>query len=53
MDKGNNDDNTMYGEDVTEKWMTATQNASALGKAYRKGYYDALQRQEERNDKEL
>ena len=35
---------TLYGEDVTEKWLTATQNSSALEKAYRKGYYDALQR---------
>ena len=34
----------MYGEDVTEKWLTATQNTSALEKAYRKGYYDAMQR---------
>lgn len=34
---------TLYGEDVTEKWLTATQNAAALEKAYRKGYYDALQ----------
>lgn len=33
---------TLYGEDVTEKWVTATQNASALEKAYMKGYYDAL-----------
>lgn len=38
---------TLYGEDVTEKWITATQNASALEKAYRKGYYDALQRRAE------
>lgn len=38
---------TLYGEDVTEKWITATQNASALEKAYRKGYYDALQRKTE------
>ena len=38
---------TLYGVDVTEKWITATQNASALEKAYRKGYYDALQRQTE------
>ena len=38
---------TLYGEDVTEKWLTATQNASVLEKAYRKGYYDALQRQSE------
>ena len=38
---------TLYGEDVTEKWITATQNASALEKAYRRGYYDALQRQAE------
>ena len=41
---------TLYGEDVTEKWVTATQNASALEKAYRKGYYDALQRQTESED---
>ena len=41
---------TLYGEDVTEKWLTATQNASALEKAYRKGYYDALQRQTESED---
>lgn len=34
---------TLYGEDVTEKWLTATQNERALEKAYRKGYYDALQ----------
>lgn len=33
---------TLYGEDVTEKWKTAVQNTSALEKAYRKGYYDAL-----------
>ena len=38
---------TLYGEDVTEKWITAAQNASALEKAYRKGYYDALQEQAE------
>ena len=41
---------TLYGVDVTEKWVTATQNASALDKAYKKGYYDALQRQAERED---
>ena len=35
---------TNYGVDIAEKWVTATQNASALEKAYRKGYYDALQR---------
>jgi hypothetical protein len=38
---------TLYGEDVTKKWVTATQNAAVLEKAYRKGYYDALQRQVE------
>lgn len=38
---------TLYGVDVTEKWVTAIQNASALEKAYRRGYYDALQRQSE------
>ena len=36
---------TLYGVDVTEKWLTATQNTSALEKAYKKGYYDALQKQ--------
>lgn len=35
---------TLYGKDVTEKWATATQNASALEKAYQKGYYDAMER---------
>lgn len=40
---------TLYGVDVTEKWLTATHEASALEKAYRKGYYDALQRQAESN----
>lgn len=39
-----------YGVDVTEKWVTATQNANALEKAYRKGYYDALQRQTENEE---
>ena len=39
---------TMYGEDVTEKWLTATQNTSILEKAYQKGYYDALQIQAEK-----
>lgn len=43
---------TLYGEDVTEKWATATQNASALDKAYRKGCYDALKRQEESEEVE-
>lgn len=32
---------TLYGEDVTEKWETAVQNASVLEKAYRQGYSDA------------
>ena len=43
-----------YGEDVTKEWTTATQNASALEKAYRQGYYDALQRkaESEENTKE-
>ena len=38
---------TLYGEDVTEKWVTAIQQVAALEKAYEKGYYDALQRQSE------
>ena len=42
---------TLYGEDVTEKWLTATQQAAVLEKAYRKGYHDALQRQAESEDK--
>jgi len=35
---------TLYGEDVTKKWVTATQQACVLEKAYRKGYYDAMQK---------
>jgi len=42
----------LYGVDVRQEWVTVTQNASALEKAYRKGYYDALQRQAESEDKE-
>ena len=38
---------TLYGIDVTEKWLTAVQQTSALEKAYQEGYYDALQRQAE------
>ena len=41
---------TLYGVDVTEKWLTATQNASALEKAYKKGYYDALQKTREESE---
>ena len=41
---------TRYGVDVTEKWVTAVQNASALEMAYRQGYYDALKRQAEREN---
>lgn len=37
---------TLYGEDVTEKWLTATQNASALEKAYQKGYHDAMEKKQ-------
>ena len=35
---------TLYGEDVTEKWLTATEQAAILEKAYRKGYYDAMEK---------
>ncbi len=38
---------TLYGEDVTEAWETAVQQSSALEQAYKKGYYDALQRKKE------
>lgn len=34
---------TMYGANVTEKWLTATQQSSELEKARMKGYYDAMQ----------
>lgn len=37
-----------YGEDVTEKWLNATQISSVLEKVYNKGYHDALQEQAER-----
>ena len=40
---------TLYGEDVTEKWLTAIQNTCALEKAYREGYHDALQKMSESN----
>lgn len=41
-----------YGENVTEKWLTATQQTSILDKAYRRGYYDALEeaRKQERQE---
>ena len=42
---------TDYGVDISNKWETATQQASALEKAYRKGYYDALQRNAESEGK--
>lgn len=41
-----------YGEDVTKTWNTATEQLSILQKAYRKGYYDALQRQSESEESE-
>lgn len=37
-----------FGEDVTERWLTTTENVAALEKAYKRGYYDALQQSEER-----
>lgn len=42
---------TKYGVDVTEKWLTATQKAIALERAYRTGYYDALQKATEQDVK--
>lgn len=36
---------TRYGEDITKEWVTATQQACALEKAYNEGYADALQSQ--------
>lgn len=43
---------TRYGVDVTEKWVTATQNVAVLEEAYNKGYYDALQRLSESEESE-
>lgn len=37
----------LYGVDVRQEWTTVTQNTNALEKAYRKGYYDALQKRAE------
>lgn len=34
----------MYGEDVTRKILTATENTAMLDKAYQKGYYDAMEK---------
>lgn len=34
---------TLYGADVTEKWLTATQQAAVLDRAYHEGYSDALE----------
>lgn len=42
---------TTYGVDVTEKWITATQQADALARSYRAGYHDALQNSERMLDK--
>lgn len=33
---------TMYGEDITKAWTTATQHSAIVKKAYNKGYADAL-----------
>lgn len=44
---------TRYGVDVTKDWVTATQNASALEKAYIEGYHDALQRRAESEENEI
>lgn len=41
---------TRYGVDVTEKWLTATQNACALDRAYHQGYSDGLKSCAERED---
>lgn len=37
-----------YGEDVTKTLTTAAENAAALENAYRKGYYDGLERGREK-----
>ena len=43
---------TLYGVDVTEKWVTATEQAAILERAYRESYYDALQKQAESEEDE-
>lgn len=40
----------LYGVDVTKEWTTAVQNASALSKAYEKGYYEGLKSRDKRPD---
>ena len=35
----------MYGADVTEKWQTAVEQATALGQAYNQGIADEIKRQ--------
>lgn len=42
-----------YGVDVTEKWLTATQQSAALSKAYRDGYYYGLKIYEEQEQRPL
>ena len=44
---------TLYGEDVIEKWETVIENTRALESAYKKGYYDALHRQAEREENNM
>ena len=43
---------TLYGADVTKEWVTATEQAAIIERAYRKGYYDAMQRQTESEEDE-
>ena len=42
----------LYSEDVTKKWVTATQQTAILQKAYNEGYNDALQKQAESEETE-
>lgn len=45
---------TKYGVDVTKDWLTASQNACNLNRAYRDGYYAAMENaNRERNNKEI
>lgn len=35
---------TNYSVDISKRWTTAIETATALERAYKKGYYDALRR---------
>ena len=44
---------TLYGVEVTEKWITAVQNAASLEQAYHKGYTDAMNKMHTEGNKDI